>query len=143
MNLIEINDELYIKEKEIEYRFTHASGPGGQHVNKAATAVQLRFDIPNSTSLPKDVQERLITLGGNRVTRDGILILESSQHRSQEKNRMAALERLRALVVEASVPPKPRKPTQPSNVERQKRLQDKHHRSEKKKARRKVDPDLD
>ena len=118
-----------------EESFIAASGPGGQNVNKVATAVQLRFDIPRSASLPPAVRERVRIAGGNRVSRDGVLIITAHRFRSQELNRRDAIERLVALIREVAVPPKRRKPTRPTRSSRQRRLEGKRRRSEIKQGR--------
>ncbi|TGY89859.1 aminoacyl-tRNA hydrolase [Marinicauda algicola] len=132
-----ITDQLHIEESEIEERFVRASGPGGQHVNKASTAVQLRFDVAGSKSLPDAVKQRLTRLAGSRMTKDGELIIQAEDHRSQAMNREAARERLKALIVKASHKPKPRKKTRPSlsSIRRQKEA--KKERAQKKAMRKK------
>jgi ribosome-associated protein len=127
--VISITDRLSIEEDEIEVRHARASGPGGQHVNKTSTAIELRFDVRRSPSLPQDVRERLERLAGSRLTQDGVLVLFAQEHRSQELNRQAAVERLVELIRRASEKPKPRKPTRPTYASRQKRLQGKASRA--------------
>jgi ribosome-associated protein len=105
-DMIEITNTLSIDESEIQLDFTHSSGPGGQNVNKVATAVQLRFDVRNSPSLPDEVRKRLIQLAGKRVTRDGILVLDARQFRTQERNRQDAIQRFAALVPSQNQPPR-------------------------------------
>lgn len=124
-----------IDEKEIHWEFIQSSGPGGQNVNKVATAVQLRFDITQSASLPEDVRTRLIKLAGRRVTQDGILIIEARRYRTQEQNRQDALKRLFELLHNAYQKPKLRRRTQPTLAARQKRLAGKRRRSEIKRLR--------
>ncbi|MGD8634009.1 MAG: alternative ribosome rescue aminoacyl-tRNA hydrolase ArfB [Anaerolineales bacterium] len=133
---LEITGRIKIPQSELEERFIRASGPGGQHVNKASTAVQLRFDVENSPSLPDDVRKRLKFLAGNRLTKEGELILEASQHRSRAKNREAARQRLARLIRRAAQPPTRRKKTRPSRGSKERRLKDKRIRSEKKRLRR-------
>jgi ribosome-associated protein len=123
-----INDTLVIDEREIDERFVRASGPGGQNVNKVATAVELRFDV-NGSSLPDDVKMRLLGFAGNRVTGDGILVLDSREHRTQAANREAARARLVALVQRALVKPKRRRPTKPGRAATEKRLTEKKIRA--------------
>ena len=128
--MIEITPTLAVDEREIEESFVRASGPGGQNVNKLSTAVQLRFDIRHSPSLPNDVAVRAQKLAGKRLTGDGVLIIVAQRFRTQERNRSDALERLIALLREAAEPPPPpRRATRPSRAAKAKRLQSKTRRS--------------
>ena len=136
--MIEITKKISISEDEIQLNFIRASGPGGQKVNKASSAVQLRFDVRNSPSLPENIRMRLIQIAGKRVTEDGILIIEASQQRTQEGNRQDAINRLIELIQEAAKEPKERKKTQPSKGAIQRRLDEKRQQSEKKKKRKKI-----
>ena len=112
--MLQINPEIVISDNEISFSFSRSSGPGGQNVNKVATAVQLRFDLKNSPSLPDDVKLRLIKLAGNRVTSEGILLIDARRSRSQSQNREDALNRLKNLILEALYKPKQRKRTNPT-----------------------------
>jgi ribosome-associated protein len=122
---IRITGRLALDPAEIHESFIRAGGPGGQHVNTTATAVQLRFDVRHSPSLPDDVRRRLERLAGSRLTRDGVLVLQAQSHRSQKRNREEALARLVALVREAARPPAPRKPTRPTRASKRRRLEHK------------------
>ena len=126
--MITVTPMIAIDETELQESFVRASGPGGQHVNKVATAVQLRFDVRASPSLPDDVRRRLMRLAGRQVTDDGVLVIRASQFRTQERNREAALQRLIALIRAAAVPPVPRRPTQPTATSRHRRLETKRRR---------------
>ena len=133
--MIEINKRIQIPESELSEQFIRASGPGGQHVNKAATAVQLRFDVENSPSLPEDVRRRLKKLAGSRLTNEGELIIEASRHRSREQNRDEARKRLVRLIRRAAKPPVRRRITRPTRASTERRLQEKRMRGEKKRRR--------
>ncbi|MEZ0396257.1 MAG: alternative ribosome rescue aminoacyl-tRNA hydrolase ArfB [Anaerolineales bacterium] len=126
---------LAIREDEIVFDFIRAAGPGGQNVNKVASAVQLRFDVRNSPSLPEEVKERLIRLGGRRVTGDGLLIIVARRYRTQEQNRAEALRRLNDLIRRAAQPTRPRRPTRPSAAARARRLAAKKRRAAVKRLR--------
>ncbi|HUU81671.1 MAG TPA: alternative ribosome rescue aminoacyl-tRNA hydrolase ArfB [Acidobacteriota bacterium] len=136
--MIQITREIGIKESELKEAFIRASGPGGQNVNKVATAVQLRFDVSNSASLPPDVRERLTRLAGSRVTQDGILIINARRFRTQERNRQDAMDRLVELIRMAAEKPKFRRRTRPPLQSNRRRLDAKRHRSEAKRMRRPV-----
>jgi ribosome-associated protein len=127
--MIRINDHISIGEEEIAETFIRSSGPGGQNVNKLATAVQLRFDVRHSSSLPDEVRARLERLAGKRLTRDGVLVITAQRHRTQDRNRDDALERLIALIRAAAVRPTPRRPTRPTLGSKIRRLESKKRRS--------------
>ena len=127
--MIRITDRISIEEHELEERFVRASGPGGQNVNKLSTAVQLRFDVRRSPSLPTDVRLRLERMAGRRLTRDGVLVIMAQRHRTQERNRQDALDRLKELIQEASIAPTPRRPTRPTRGSKERRLASKKNRS--------------
>jgi ribosome-associated protein len=140
--MLTITPELAIDESELEESFVRASGPGGQNVNKVATAVQLRFDVRRSPSLPEPVRARLLRLAASRLNADGVLLIEARQFRTQEQNRREARRRLVALLRQAVREPKPRRPTKIPAAARQKRLEHKRRRGQLKHQRRTV-PDLD
>jgi ribosome-associated protein len=139
--MIRITDTLSIDEDEIEEGFVRSSGPGGQNVNKLSTAVQLRFDVRRSPSLPNDVALRLMKLAGKRLTKDGVIVIIAQTARTQERNRAEARERLVDLIREASVKPVPRRPTKPTKASKTKRLEGKKRRGDVKGMRGRVRED--
>lgn len=132
--MIEITPSLKIDERDLQIDFVRASGPGGQNVNKVATAVQLRFDV-RASSLPEEVKTRLIHLAGKRVTDEGVLLIEAKRFRTQEQNREDAIQRFVELVRKSLVKPKARKKTKPTQVSKEERLKEKKRRGEIKKMR--------
>ena len=134
--MIRVTAAILLDEREIEEHFVRASGPGGQNVNKVASAVQLRFDVRHSPSLPEPVRKRLEALAGRRLTQAGVLIVSAQRHRTQEANRRDALQRLADLIRRAAVPPAPRKPTKPTAAARRRRLEAKTRRAALKRLRR-------
>ncbi|HYX22329.1 MAG TPA: alternative ribosome rescue aminoacyl-tRNA hydrolase ArfB [Thermoanaerobaculia bacterium] len=135
--MLTFTPSLAIPETELEERFVRASGPGGQNVNKVATAVELRLDLRAST-LPEDVKRRLARLAGRRVSEEGVLSIDSRSHRTQARNRAAARERLIELVRRAAVPPRPRRKTRPTAAARERRLESKTRRGRVKASRKGV-----
>lgn len=141
--MIYITPNLAIDDREIQEEFIRSSGPGGQNVNKVATGVQLRFDVANSPSLPGDVRERLLKLGGRRLTTDGVLVIQAHRFRTQAQNREDALQRLVHLIFQATQAPADRRETQPGPAAIKRRLDSKRRRSQTKRQRRNVPPDYD
>jgi ribosome-associated protein len=127
--LIPINRHLFLDDSEVEESFIRASGPGGQNVNKVSSAVQLRFDLSRSRSLPAEVRERLARLAGRRLTRDDVIVITAQRYRAQERNRQDALDRLVALIRRAAVAPARRRPTKPSAAAKERRLAAKARRA--------------
>lgn len=133
--MIRVSDEVVLHDRELEERFVRASGPGGQNVNKVATAVQLRVDV-SATTLPTAVKTRLLRLAGSRMTTEGVLVIEAREYRTQAQNRVAARERLRALLEQAAVAPATRRATRPTRASRARRLEAKQKHAELKRSRR-------
>jgi ribosome-associated protein len=134
--MIHVTSMIRIAEDELQFQFKLASGPGGQNVNKVATAAELRFDAMGSPSLPEAVRARLLTLAGSRMTQEGELLITARRFRSQERNRQDAIDRLIVLIQKAATPPKPRLRTQPSRAAKQRRMDEKRRVGEKKQTRR-------
>jgi ribosome-associated protein len=136
--MIRVTNDIALDEDELVEQFIRSSGPGGQNVNKVATAVQLRFDVARSPNLPDPVRERLKRLAGRRLTGDGVLIIDARRHRTREQNRRDALDRLVALVRKAAIAPTPRKATRPTAASRRRGLEGKQRRGVLKRGRRRV-----
>jgi len=139
--MIFVTEHLSLSEEEIDTKAARASGPGGQHVNKTSSAIELRFDVTNSPSLPADVKERLVKVAGSRMTLEGELLIFAQSHRSQEMNRQDALGRLVALIQKAAERPKARKRTRPTKASKERRLATKSRRGEVKAMRGRPEPD--
>ncbi len=140
--MIDVGRHIQLGDDEVQVRAVRASGPGGQHVNKTSSAIELRFDVRNSPSLPERVKSRLEHLAGGRLTQEGVLVLFAQEHRSQEMNRQAAMDRLVALIRKAAEPPPPpRKKTRPTRAARQRRLEAKARRGGVKALRGRVGPE--
>jgi len=126
--MLQVTPTIQIDERELDFQFIRASGPGGQNVNKVSSAVQLRFDAAHSPSLPDDVRARLLRLAGRRATGEGVVVIDARRHRTQERNRQDAIDRLVDLVRRATEVPKPRRPTRPTRASKERRLSEKQRR---------------
>jgi len=133
--MIRVTDHIAIAESELSYQFTPSSGPGGQNVNKVATAAHLRFDVDGSPSLPEDVVRRLRSLAGKRMSSDGVILIKAQRYRTQERNKEDALARLVSLISRAAKPPRPRRATAPSRASIRRRLDTKARRGQTKRSR--------
>jgi ribosome-associated protein len=138
--MIVVSRSIQIPDREVQFRFIRASGPGGQNVNKVASAVELRFDVKHSTALPEEVRQRLMRQSGKKLNSAGVLIIQARRYRSQERNRQDAMERLVRLVRQAALKPRARRPTKPSRGSRESRLEIKRLRSRTKQRRSRVEP---
>ena len=138
MGMIQITPQLALDDREVTLDFVRASGPGGQNVNKVATAVQLRFDAAHSPSLPEDVRARLLAQAAGQITGDGVLVIDARRYRSQARNREDAFERLASLLRRAATPPRPRRKTRTPASAKQQRLEGKRRQAERKRLRREV-----
>jgi ribosome-associated protein len=139
--MIRINESISLEEKELDWSFVRSSGPGGQNVNKVATAVQLRFDAAHSASLPEAVRGKLLEIAGSKATSEGVILIDARRHRSQELNRKEALNRLIELVRRAARKPKARRPTKPSRSSKKRRVERKRRRGSVKRLRGRVESD--
>lgn len=133
--MIVVNERVILDDNELKMEFIRSSGPGGQNVNKVSTAVQLRFDVAGSPSLPEDVRRRLMRVAGSRLTKDGVLVLEARAERTQERNRQAAVERLVDLIRRACIRPKRRRKTRPTLASKERRIKGKKQRGQMKQMR--------
>ncbi|MFP4560318.1 MAG: alternative ribosome rescue aminoacyl-tRNA hydrolase ArfB [Thiohalorhabdus sp.] len=135
--MLRISNQIRIPEDEIEIQAVRAQGPGGQHADKGSTAVHLRFDV-RASSLPEHYRERLLAMGDSRITREGVVVIKAQAHRSRERNRQEALDRLRSLIQSAGQTPRKRRPTRPSRASQRRRMEAKKRHKQKKALRKKV-----
>ncbi|HYT92656.1 MAG TPA: alternative ribosome rescue aminoacyl-tRNA hydrolase ArfB [Gemmataceae bacterium] len=133
--MFDVNDEIHISEEEFDWSFVRSGGPGGQNVNKVASKAVLRWDLAASPSVPEEVKARLRTLQRRRITTEGVLVLNSQRFRDQEKNRHDCLDKLREMLLQAAIVPKPRKRSRPSRGSKERRLKAKRHRAARKEGR--------
>ncbi|MEX1020464.1 MAG: alternative ribosome rescue aminoacyl-tRNA hydrolase ArfB [Litorilinea sp.] len=139
MGTVQVTPTIILDERELEFEFLRASGPGGQNVNKVETAVQLRFDVAQSPGLPESVRARLVGLAGKRMTQEGVLVIDARRYRTQIQNRQHAVDQLVELIRRASVRPKLRRATKPSRAAKERRLDAKRRQGERKRMRRSWD----
>jgi ribosome-associated protein len=139
--MLQVTPTIALEESELDEQFVRASGPGGQNVNKVATAVQLRFDVDRSPSLSDELKQRLRTIAGSRMTADGVLVIDARRHRTQADNREDARERLAELIRQAAVRPKRRRKTKPTAASKERRLTTKRRRADTKRGRRELGSD--
>lgn len=138
--MIRVSSKIMLDDNELHFEFVRASGPGGQKVNKVATAAQLRLDVIRSPSLPPEIRERLLHIAGKKVTESGVLIIQAQRFRTQERNRQDAIDRLVALIRKAAEIPRPRRKTMPSPASRIRRIEAKQQRGQRKRMRRPIEP---
>ncbi len=141
--MIKVNTKIYLDENELQFSFIRASGPGGQNVNKVATAVQLRFDVIKSNDIPDAVKGKLINIAGKRSTKDGIIIIEAKRYRTQEKNKKDAIERLLTLIKKSLLIKKTRRKTSPTKAASEKRIEQKKQKSKLKLLRKRVSKNIE